>query len=120
VLIKDNHLMGLSIAEAVFRARATWPGRGVEVECDRAEQVEQAVAAGADVVMLDNMTPEAATACVALVRAGPRPQTLVEISGGVTLDTVAAYAATGADVISIGAITQSAPALDLGLDLAPE
>ncbi|MFA5884541.1 MAG: carboxylating nicotinate-nucleotide diphosphorylase [Acidimicrobiia bacterium] len=120
VLVKDNHLAGMSIAEAVARARSAWPGRGVEIECDRAEQVEEAVAAEADVVMLDNMTPEAAAACVALVRGGARPRTLIEISGGVTLATVAAYAATGADVISTGAITQSAPALDLGLDLASE
>ncbi|MFM8303805.1 MAG: carboxylating nicotinate-nucleotide diphosphorylase [Actinomycetota bacterium] len=120
VLVKDNHLGGTSIAEAVARARSQWPGRGVEIECDRAAQVEEALAAGADVVMLDNMTPEAATACVAVVRASARPWTLVEISGGVTLDTVAAYAATGADVISTSAITQSAPALDLGFDLAVE
>jgi nicotinate-nucleotide pyrophosphorylase (carboxylating) len=117
VLVKDNHLGGLGIAEAVQRARAAWPGRGVEIECDRPEQVDQALAAGADVVMLDNMTPDAAAACVARVRASARPTTVVEISGGVTLETVAAYAATGADVISTGAITQSAPALDLGLDL---
>lgn len=120
VLVKDNHLAGMSIVDAVARARAAWPGRAVEVECDRAEQVEEAVAAGADVVMLDNMTPDQVTTCVRLVRAGPRPTTLIEISGGVTLDTVAAYAATGADVISTSAITQSAPALDLGLDLAAE
>lgn len=120
VLIKDNHLAGMSIADAVARARSAWPGRGVEVECDRADQVEEAVAAGADVVMLDNMTPAAAAACVARVRGGARPSTLVEISGGVTVETVAAYAATGADVISTSAITQSAPALDLGLDLAAE
>jgi len=120
VLVKDNHLVGTTIADAVARARSAWPGRGVEIECDHAEQVAAAVAAGADVVMLDNMTPEAAAACVATVRAGPRPWTTVEISGGVTLETVAAYAAAGADVISTSAITQSAPALDLGLDLAPE
>jgi nicotinate-nucleotide pyrophosphorylase (carboxylating) len=120
VLVKDNHLGGMTITEAVARARSSWPGRGVEVECDRAEQVHEAVAAGADIVMLDNMTPAAAAACVALVRGGDRPRTLVEISGGVTLETVAAYAGTGADVISTSAITQSAPAFDLGLDLAPE
>lgn len=117
VLVKDNHLAGVTIGEAVARARSAWPGRGVEIECDRADQVDEALAAGADVVMLDNMAPDVAAACVAQVRASARPWTLVEISGGVTLDTVAAYAATGADVISTGAITQSAPALDLGLDL---
>lgn len=120
VLVKDNHRAGLTISDAVARARSAWPGRGVEIECDRADQVAEAVAAGADVVMLDNMTPDAATACVALVRASARPWTVVEVSGGVTVDTVAAYAATGADVISTSAITQSAPALDLGLDLAAE
>ena len=120
VLVKDNHLAGIAIADAVRRSRAMWPGRGVEVECDRIEQVEDALAAGADVVMLDNMKPEDAATCVELVRASSRPWTLVEVSGGVTLDTVAAYAASGADVISIGALTQSAPALDLGLDLSAE
>lgn len=120
VLVKDNHLGGLTIADAVARARAAWPGRGVEVECDRADQVDEAVAAGVDVVMLDNMAPDVAAECVARVRASARPWTLVEISGGVTLETVGAYSATGADVISTSAITQSAPALDLGLDLAVE
>lgn len=118
VLVKDNHLAGLGITEAVRRAQAMWPGRGIEVECERAEQVREAVAAGAPVVMLDNMTPDAAAACVAWVRASERPWTIIEVSGGVTRETVAAYAATGADVISTSAITQSAPALDLGLDLA--
>jgi nicotinate-nucleotide pyrophosphorylase (carboxylating) len=120
VLVKDNHLAGMTIADAVARARSAWPGRGVEIECDHADQVAEAVAAGADIVMLDNMTPEAAAVCVAIVRGGPRPWTIVEISGGVTLETVPGYAAAGADVISTSAITQSAPALDLGLDLAPE
>jgi nicotinate-nucleotide pyrophosphorylase (carboxylating) len=120
VLIKDNHLAETTIGTAVARARTLWPGRGVEVECDDAEQVEAAIAAGADVVMLDNMTPDHAAKCVEIVRNGPRPHTLVEISGGVALDTVAAYAATGADLVSTSAITQSAPALDIGLDLAAE
>jgi nicotinate-nucleotide pyrophosphorylase (carboxylating) len=117
VLVKDNHLCGATIREAVERARGLWPGRGVEVECDRVEQVDEALAVGVDVVMLDNMSPTDAAACVARVRASARPWTLVEISGGVTLATVGDYAATGADVISTSAITQSAPALDLGLDV---
>ncbi len=121
VLVKDNHLAGfraegLGIADAVARARSMWPGRGVEVECDRLEQVVDAVAAGADVVMLDNMTPEQAKECVAVVRGGARPSTILEVSGGVTLETVAAYAAAGVDLISTSAITQSAPALDIALD----
>jgi nicotinate-nucleotide pyrophosphorylase (carboxylating) len=120
VLIKDNHLVGTTIAAAVARARELWPGRGIEVECDRPDQVEEAVAAGVDIVMLDNMTPGDAAKCVEIVRSGVRPHTLVEISGGVSLDTVAAYATTGADLLSTSMITQSAPALDIGLDLAAE
>jgi nicotinate-nucleotide pyrophosphorylase (carboxylating) len=121
VLVKDNHLagfraQGLGIADAVDRARAMWPGRGVEVECDRLEQVVDAVAAGADVVMLDNMTPDQAGEAVAVVRSSSRPGTVLEVSGGVMLDTVSAYAATGVDLISTSAITQSAPALDIALD----
>ncbi len=74
----------------------------------------------ADLVMLDNMTPDEVRDCVAIVRASDRPETLVEVSGGVTLENVAAYAAAGADLISASGITQSAPALDIGLDLALE
>jgi nicotinate-nucleotide pyrophosphorylase (carboxylating) len=113
VLVKDNHLAGLSIAEAVALARRRWPGRGIEVECDRLEQVREALAAGATLLMLDNMTPDEVRACVAEV-AG---RVLVEVSGGITLATAPAYAAAGADLLSTSAITQSAPALDLGLDL---
>ncbi len=120
VLIKDNHLVGLDIATAVTRARDRWPGRGVEVECEQLDQVEAAIAAGADLVMLDNLIPDTVRDCVAAVRAGPRPDTPVEVSGGITLDTVAAYASAGADLISTSVITQSAPALDLGLDLDPD
>ena len=118
VLVKDNHLAELGITEAVKRARALWPGRAVEVECERADQVEEAVAAGADIVMLDNMTTDEVAACVKLVRASPRPDTALEVSGGISLETVTAYAATGADLISTSAITQSAPALDIALDVA--
>jgi nicotinate-nucleotide pyrophosphorylase (carboxylating) len=118
ILVKDNHLGGLSIADAVTRARQWWPGRMVEVECDRADQVTEAVEAGAAAVLLDNMTPQEVAACVALV--GPRgagSAVLIEVSGGVTLDTAPLYAAAGADLVSVGAITHSAPVLDLGLDL---
>ena len=113
VLVKDNHLAGLGITEAVGRARAAWPGRTVEVECDRREQVEEALAAGATMVLLDNMSPDEVAACVAIV-AGRIP---VEVSGGVTLENAGAYAEAGADLISTSAITQSAAALDIGLDL---
>jgi nicotinate-nucleotide pyrophosphorylase (carboxylating) len=117
ILVKDNHLAGLGITEAVHRAHARWPGRTVEVECDRAEQVHEAIAAGASMVLLDNMTPDAVRACVSMVRGTAPAGFLVEVSGGITLDTVRAYADAGADLISAGVITQSAPALDLGFDL---
>ncbi len=119
VLVKDNHLGGISIGAAVELAHAQWPGRGVEVECDRRDQVVEALDAGAELVLLDNMTPDEVRSCVALVRERARGRVLVEVSGGVTLDTVAAYADAGADLISSSAITQSAPALDLGLDFVP-
>jgi nicotinate-nucleotide pyrophosphorylase (carboxylating) len=120
VLIKDNHLVGLTIEEAVRTALERWPGRMVEVECDRIEQVQEALDAGATLVMCDNMTPEEVHACVQLVRAHPRGvsgSVLVEASGGVNLANVAAYAVAGADVISVGALTHSVTALDLGLAL---
>jgi nicotinate-nucleotide pyrophosphorylase (carboxylating) len=113
VLVKDNHLAGLSISEAVALAQRRWPARTIEVECDGLEQVEEAVDAGATIVMCDNMTPEMVAKAVALV--GGRA--LVEVSGGITLATAPAYAAAGADLLSTSAITQSAPAFDIGLDL---
>ncbi|MGH9027029.1 MAG: carboxylating nicotinate-nucleotide diphosphorylase [Acidimicrobiia bacterium] len=116
VLVKDNHLAGLGVAEAVSAAHARWPGRAVEVECERLEEVKDAVAAGAEMVMLDNMSPDEVRECVELVRAA-ETSVLVEVSGGITLDNVASYAAVGADLISTSAITQSAPALDLALDM---
>jgi nicotinate-nucleotide pyrophosphorylase (carboxylating) len=118
VLVKDNHLAGVSIADAVARARALWPGRMVEVECDRPEQVEEACRAGATVVLLDNMSPDEAAGAAALARrAAGGAGVLVEVSGGVTLATAPAYAAAGVDLISVGALTHSVPVLDLGLDL---
>ena len=115
VLIKDNHLAALDgdIAMAVSRARAiAQPGVKIEVECDRPEQVERAVAAGADVIMLDNMTPDLMHECVRLVNG----RAILEASGGVTLSTVRRIADTGVDWISVGALTHSAPSMDLALD----
>jgi nicotinate-nucleotide pyrophosphorylase (carboxylating) len=118
VLVKDNHRGGLSMADAAARARQWWPGRMVEIECDRADQVLDAVDAGATAVLLDNMTPSEVAACVKLVRGHPGgAHVLVEVSGRVTLDSAPQYASVGADLISVGAITHSAPVLDLGLDL---
>ncbi len=116
VLVKDNHLGGASVTEAVARARDLWPGRLVEVECDRPDQVVEACRAGAGAVLLDNMTPAEVARCAALARS-ERPGVLVEVSGGVSLEHIGAYAAAGPDMISVGALTHSAPSLDLGLDL---
>ena len=115
VLIKDNHLGDITIAEAVRRARLRWPGRTVQVEADRLNQVREAIEADADIVLLDNMAPDQVTFCVEL--RGDRSRPLLEVSGGVTLQTVSDYAASGVDLISVGAITNSAPVLDIGLDL---
>jgi nicotinate-nucleotide pyrophosphorylase (carboxylating) len=115
VLIKDNHLAAVDgdIAVAVDRARELAPpGTKIEVECDRPEQVHRALEAGADIIMLDNMTLEQMRECVALV--GGRA--ILEASGGVTRDRVRAIAETGVDWISVGLLTHSAPALDLALD----
>jgi nicotinate-nucleotide pyrophosphorylase (carboxylating) len=122
VLIKDNHLGGLSITDAVHKALERWPGRMVEVECERLAQVAEALDAGATLVMCDNMTAGEVGDCVRLVRAHPRGAAgavLVEASGGVRLENVADYASAGADVISVGALTHSVVALDIGLDLEP-
>ena len=119
VLIKDNHLAGGTITELVTRARHTWPGRTVHVECDTVAQVGEAVAAGADAVLCDNMSPAEVADCVRLAAdAGGARRPLVEASGGITLDTVAGYAAAGVDCVSVGGLTNAAGVLDLGLDLA--
>lgn len=115
VLIKDNHLaaIGGDIAMAVSRARQlAMPGTPVQVESDTLDQVDAALAAGADWVLLDNMSLDLLREAVA--RCAGRA--ITEASGGVTLDTVRAVAETGVERISIGALTHSAPALDLGLD----
>lgn len=115
VLIKDNHLsaVGGDIAAAVTRARAiARVGTIIQVECDSLKQVEQTVAAGAEWVLLDNMSLEMLRQAVSLCHG----RVVTEASGGVTLDTVRSIAETGVDRISVGALTHSAPALDLGLD----
>jgi nicotinate-nucleotide pyrophosphorylase (carboxylating) len=116
VLLKDNHLGGMPIADAVARALARFPMRVVEVECDRPEQAMEAASAGAHVVMLDNMAPDEVASTVRALRASGSG-VLVEVSGGLDEATAPAYAAAGADLLSIGALTHSARALDLGLDL---
>jgi nicotinate-nucleotide pyrophosphorylase (carboxylating) len=116
ILIKNNHVdMAGGVAIAVERARAAWPDVPLEVECrDRAE-VDAALDAGANRLLLDNMTPDALREIVAAV--GDRAT--LEASGGITLETVRAVAQTGVDFVSVGALTHSAPALDLSLTLEP-
>jgi len=114
-LVKDNHV----VAAAAVRDRG--PTLPIEVECDTVEQVREAVAAGADLILLDNMTPDALRAAVdaarAAGRAGSADPVLLEASGGLTLAEARAVADTGVDYLAIGALTHSAPALDFGLDL---
>ena len=113
VLIKDNHVAVCGgVAEAVRRAKAANTGLQVQVEVDRIDQIEPALAAGADRLLLDNMDPAMLREAVRLV-AGRVP---LEASGGVTLETIRFLAETGVDFISVGRITQSAPAVDVGLD----
>jgi len=119
VMVKDNHLQaiaarGLTLAQAIQQARRVWPHTvKIEVEVDRLEQIDAALEAGADIVLLDNMPPQELRRAVELI--GGRA--LSEASGGVTLDTVAAIAASGVDIVSVGALTHTAPALDIGLDV---
>ncbi|MDQ3108017.1 MAG: nicotinate-nucleotide diphosphorylase (carboxylating), partial [Actinomycetota bacterium] len=122
VLIKDNHLGGMGITEAVRRAKLRWPGRLVEVECDRIDQVAEAIEAGATMVMLDNMSLAEVRKAIKVVDAAAvvngTARVPVEVSGRMSLDVVGDYARiAGVDFISVGALTHSAPVLDLGLDL---
>jgi nicotinate-nucleotide pyrophosphorylase (carboxylating) len=117
VLIKDNHLAALDgdVAKAVTRARELAPSNvKIEVECDRVEQVVRAVDAGADIILLDNMPTVQLAESVRVVHG----RAILEASGGVSLTTVRAIAETGVDWISVGALTHSAPSMDLALDFA--
>ena len=123
VMFKDNHLAAIGIEEAVRRARHAWPARTIHVEVDDLDGLRTALAAGCDAVLLDNFTPEQADRSGRRRRAPGRPSTagrrpLLECSGRITVETAAAYAATGVDLLSTSQITQSAPALDIGLDVA--
>lgn len=119
VLIKDNHLAAWteskSIAAAIRAARTRWPDVSVEVEVDSLSQLLDACAGAPDIILLDNMTPAMMTQAITL-RDDAAPQVLLEASGGITLVSVAEIARTGVDRISIGALTHSAPALDLAFD----
>ncbi len=113
-LIKDNHIVAAGgVAEAFNAVRAKFPEIEVEVEVDLLEQLREVVAAGADLVLLDNMNIEQCRAAVEIVKG----KTKLEASGGLTLENAKAYAATGVDYLAVGALTHSAVVLDIGLDL---
>jgi nicotinate-nucleotide pyrophosphorylase (carboxylating) len=113
-LVKDNHVIAAGgVAAAYGLVKERYPDLPVEVECDSVADVAEAVAAGADLVLLDNMTPAEMTEAVAVAKGRAR----TEASGGLTLDTAKAVAATGVDYISVGALTHSAKILDIALDL---
>jgi nicotinate-nucleotide pyrophosphorylase (carboxylating) len=120
ILIKENHAaLAGGVGEAVRRARQAKPQLEIEVECSGLSEVSEAVEAGADRLLLDNMTSAELERAVAMAREseeGPR----LEASGGITLENVAELAATGVDFVSVGALTHSAPALDLSMELEPD
>ena len=116
-LIKENHIMAAGgIAAAVQQAHQIAPGKPVEVEVETVAQLDEAIDAGADIVMLDNFSPTAMTAAVAHSRQR-NPQVKLEASGGITNDTLLPYAHTGVDYISIGALTKDCKAIDLSMRL---
>jgi nicotinate-nucleotide pyrophosphorylase (carboxylating) len=114
VLIKDNHIVVAGgIGAAVRSALAHAPkGIDVEVECDSVAQAEEAIAAGATALLLDNFTPDSIRAAAKLIAGRAR----IEVSGGVTLETIGAYASAGVDDVSVGRLTHSAPSADVALD----
>ena len=114
-LVKDNHVVAAGGVAAAFSAvRTRFPGLAVEVECDTVAQVHEVLAAGADLVLLDNMPLDELRACVAACR---ERGVLTEASGGLSLDRARPVAETGVDFLSVGALTHSAPVLDIGVDL---
>jgi nicotinate-nucleotide pyrophosphorylase (carboxylating) len=116
VLIKDNHLaVAGSVSAAVDMVRRCHPGRPVEVEADTVAQLEEALAAGADVVLLDNMDPGVLREAVRIADGRAR----LEASGGITIDSIREVAETGVDAISVGALTHSVRALDIAMEVAP-
>src|SRR3546814_19381079 len=118
-MFKDNHLALLGITEAVAAAKATWPGKLVHVEATNTDELTQALEAGADAVLLDNMTPQEAKAAVDLATAWAaehgRPRPLLECSGGISIDTAADYSASRVDPLPPRTNTPPAPAPDHAL-----
>ncbi len=123
LMLKDNHLIGTTITDAVAEAKRRWPGRTIQVEADRREQMFEAMEAGADILLLDNFAPDELKPLVAeshrwaVDNATRRP--LLEASGGITFETLDAYAETGVDLVSSGSLTNAAGVLDIGLDVRP-
>jgi nicotinate-nucleotide pyrophosphorylase (carboxylating) len=116
ILIKDNHIrLAGGVSAAVAKARAHRPGMAVEIEAERLDQVDAALAAGADTILVDNMS----TADIREAVARARGRAKIEISGGVTLERIPELAATGADFVSVGALTHSAPAIDISFEIEP-
>ncbi len=116
VLIKDNHVrLAGGVAAAVARMRAAAPGMAIEVETQTLDEVDDAVAAGVEIILADNMSIDDIREAVARVRGRAK----IEISGGVTLARIPALAATGADYVSVGALTHSAPAVDISFEIVP-
>ena len=123
LMLKDNHLVGTNITDAVAEAKRRWPGRTIHVEADRREQMFEAMEAGADIILLDNFAPDdlkplvADAAQWAVDNSTKRP--LLEASGGINFQTLNAYADTGVDLVSSGSLTNAAGVLDIGLDVRP-
>jgi nicotinate-nucleotide pyrophosphorylase (carboxylating) len=116
VLIKDNHIsIAGGVAAAVAAVRSHHPGRPIEVEADTLDQVDEALRAGVDTILVDNMP----TADIRIAVARAKGRAAVEISGGVTLERIPELASTGADFVSVGALTHSAPAVDISFDIEP-
>jgi len=116
VLIKDNHIrLAGGVAEAIARMRESQPGMPIEIEAQSLDEVDAALAAGVEILLVDNMSTDEIRAAVTRARGRAK----VEISGGVTLERIPELAATGADFVSVGALTHSAPAVDISFELEP-
>ena len=116
VLIKDNHIrLAGGVAEAIARMRESQPGLPIEIEAQSLDEVDAALAAGVEILLVDNMSTDEIRAAVTRARGRAK----VEISGGVTLERIPELAATGADFVSVGALTHSAPAVDISFELEP-
>ena len=121
ILVKDNHLAFVSAAEAIRRAKQATLYKKIEIEAESREAAEKAARAGADIILLDNMTPEEVKATInALEKEGLRNQVLIEISGGIDDQTIMAYASLDIDCISLGALTHTVKNFSVTLEILPQ